>query len=379
MIIKEVSARSILDSRKQPTIEVNVNGQKASAPAGKSTGKYETPSYHISLEWNIKSINSFPELKKLEIDSFQDLEKLESLIKKKFNLKDAREFGANALFALESAILKALARSKKKELWEIINPSSKRIPLPLGNAVGGGVHSHNENRPTFQEFLLIPQLNSMKENFKLMREVHKSLKQKLASKAKNDEGAWQTPLQEEEILKILSSFKDIKIGLDVAASSFYKNGSYIYNSRRLSRMQQIDFIRLLIKKYPIEYIEDPLEEKDFAGFCRVLKNSSSLICGDDLTVTHLSRVKRAFKTKSIDALIVKPNQNGSLLEVAEIVKFCKLNNIKTIFSHRSGETLDTAIADLAFGFQADYVKFGISGKVREVKLKRLVEIENSLR
>ena len=163
MLIKEVRARKIKDSRREDTIEVSVNECKASSPSGKSTGKFETPSYHKSINWNIKSINSLKF--DFEINSFADLKKVENLIKKKFKLKDAKQFGANALFALESAILKALAKSEKKELWQVINPKAKDFPVPIGNAIGGGKHSEDfKVHPIFQEFLLIPHEKTFEKN-----------------------------------------------------------------------------------------------------------------------------------------------------------------------------------------------------------------------
>ncbi len=376
MLIKDLSAKKILDSRKQPTIEVSVNGQKASSPSGKSTGKYETPPYHISLEWNIKALNSLriP----IKIESFHDLKKLESFIKNKFKLKDAKQFGANALLALESAILKALAKSKNKQLWQIINPSARKIPISVGNAIGGGLHSHNKEHPEFQEFLLIPKSNNIKTNVNIMNKIYKKLSSILKSKSRNDEGAWQTSLSNEEILELLSKFKEINIGIDAASSSFYKNSEYHYKNKSLDRGAQIHYINSLIRRYNIFYLEDPLQEEDFKGFSKIIKSFSHLIVGDDLTATHISRLKKAIKTEAINTMIIKPNQNGSLIELQEIFNICKKHNIKTIISHRSGETLDNALADYAFGFQADFIKCGIATKWREVKLKRLVDIEKQL-
>jgi len=375
MLIQYSKARKIKDSRNQPTIEVLVNGQKASSPSGKSTGKYETPSYHNSLDWNIKAINQLriP----FEINSFHDLKHLEDNIKKTFKLKNAKKFGANALFALESAILKALAKSKNKQLWQIINTSAKKVPVPVGNAIGGGLHSHNKNHPEFQEFLLIPQGKAIIENEKIIKEVYTILEQILEADSKNDEGAWQTSLSNEKVLEILSKFKKIRIGIDAASSSFYKETSYIYKNKTLTRDTQIYYINYLIKKYNMLYIEDPLQEDDFQGFSRLKKSPSRLIVGDDLTATQIPRLKKAIKNRSINAIIIKPNQNGSLLEIEKIFQICKKNNIRTILSHRSGETLDTALADYAFGFQADFIKCGISTKWREVKLRRLIQIFNS--
>src|SRR3989344_8533764 len=224
MLIKNLFAKKIKDSRNEYTIEVSANGQKASSPSGKSTGKYETPSYNISLEWNIKAINSLKIPS--EINYFQDLKKIESYTKHKFNLKNAKQFGANALFALESAVLKALAKSQNKELWQIINPNTKKMPVPIGNAIGGGLHSHNKEHPEFQEFLLIPKGNNIKENVKIMQLVYKKLKSTIKTNSKNDEGAWQASFSSEGILEILSKLKNIGIGIDTASSSFYKNSEY---------------------------------------------------------------------------------------------------------------------------------------------------------
>lgn len=366
MLIKDLFATKILDSRKEPTIEVSVNGCKASSPSGKSKGKYETPSYKKSLAQDIKTINKL----KLDFDinNFSDLIKVERICKNKL--------GANSLFALESAVLKALAKSQGKQLWEILNSRAKRLPTPLGNAIGGGLHSSNKNPPTFQEFLLAPNKKSIRENVKIMNQTYSKLKKILKSKSKNDEGAWNTSLNNSQVLEILSKEK-IRIGVDAAASSFYKNGIYTYKNKSLNRTAQIHYINSLIKRFNIFYLEDPLEENDFPGFAKISKKN--LICGDDLTVTHIGRLKKAISKKSINCMIVKPNQNGSLLDVAKVVALCKKHNIKTVLSHRSGETLDNALADYAFGFQTDFIKCGISTPWREVKLKRLIEIEENLR
>lgn len=384
MQITEISAKKIKDSRNEYTIEVSINGCKASSPSGKSTGKYETPCWHNSIDWNIKAINKLNI--DFEINNFKDLNKVEKLIKKQFKFRDAKQFGANALFALESAILKALAKDQKKQLWQIVNEKAKKMPIPVGNAIGGGLHSHMKNHSIFQEFLLIPKGKSIKENVKIMSTVYAELKKELRSKKVNDEGALETDIEEEQILQILKDFKTkINIGLDIAASSFYKNKNYVYNDKSLSKEEQIDYINELIEKYNILYCEDPLDEEDFSGFAKVNKgrsprrNRRCLVVGDDLTATHINRLKKAIKNKSINAIIIKPNQNGSLIELAEVFNLCRKHKIKTILSHRSGETLDNALADYAFAFQADYIKCGIKTKWREAKLKRLIEIEKSLK
>jgi len=377
MLLKEVHARKIKDSRKEQTIEVEINKCRASAPSGKSTGKYETPPYYKSLDWNINFLNNINF--NLEINSFTDLKKLESSIKKKLKLKDIKKFGANALVALELSALKALAKEKNKQLWQIINPKAGKFPVPVGNAIGGGIHSHNKTKPVFQEFLIISKTKSPKKNYAIMRKTYEKIKSVVRAKRKNDEGAWETKLSDERVFLLLSKFVKIKFGTDMAASEFHKKSFYAYKKKSLPREAQISYVNELIKEFNLFYIEDPLQEEDFSGFSKINRSPSHLVVGDDLTATQISRLKKAISKKSINAMIIKPNQNGSLLEVAEIFKLCKKHNIKTIISHRSGETLDSALADLAFGFRADFIKAGISTKWREAKLKRLVEIEESLK
>lgn len=378
MWIKNVRARKILDSRREWTIEVFVNGARASSPSGKSTGKYETSAYKNSLEWNIKFLNNLKI--EIEINSFDDLYLVEKIIMKKAKIKDVKLFGANALFALESAILKALAISQKKELWQIVSRENMagKMPVPVGNAIEGGLHAHNPNHPLFQEFLLIPEGKNFSENLKLLQNIYNELREILKTKRKTDEGAWETQLSNEQIFQVLAKFDKIKIGTDIAASEFYKNRLYKYKKKSLSRDAQINYINQLIKEFNLFYIEDPLQEEDFEGFSRIKRSPENLIVGDDLTATQIDRLKKAIRTRAINAMIIKPNQNGSLLELKKIFEICKENKIKTVLSHRSGETLDDALADYAVGFGAEFIKCGIATKWREVKLNRLIGIEREL-
>jgi len=384
VVIKSVTARAISDSRKEKTILVliktNVGLFSASAPNGKSKGKYEAQPYKEDLEGDIKTLKQFSTyFSKDEIEKFDDLRRIEDIVD--------RHVGANTLFALESATLKAVAKEQKKQIWQLINPQAKKFPRLVGNCVGGGKHSQNGKKPDFQEFLLIPKTNSVKENFESMKFVKKQLEfllkkrdEKFQSK-KNDEDAWQTSLNEKEVLDTLREF-NIPLGVDVAASSFYKRKKYRYNNPVLNRdaNEQLNYIANLIKNFNLFYIEDPFNEDGFDSFSTLLKKfPNSLIVGDDLTATNLKRFERAIEEKSINAIIVKPNQNGSLIEVRDICQLAKKYGIKIIFSHRSGETEETILADLAFGFQADFLKCGITGKEREAKIRRLIEIEKKIR
>src|SRR3989344_4981802 len=317
MIIKEVRSRIIKDSRGQDAICVSVNGcAEASSPNGKSTGKYETKSYYKSIKFCVGFLNGWNDL--IEINKFDDLVKVEKTICKKLGLRNAREFGANSLYAFQSAVLKALAHDKKKELFEIVG-NSRKMPFPVGNVVGGGLHSSAiKIHPNFQEFLVIPKSKTFSENLKIM--------------------------------------------------------NYVYND-------QIKYIGELILNYNLGYVEDPFQEKDFKSFSELQKalGKKCMIVGDDLTATQYSRTVGAIRTGSINAMIIKPNQNGSLLELKRIFDLCRKHGVATVLSHRSGETLDNALADYAVVFGADYIKCGVAPKWREAKLERLAEIEKRIR
>lgn len=382
MQIKEVDAKAVKDSRGDKTvlvsIKTNAGNFSASAPNGKSKGKFEAKPYKKSLEEDIKTVKEFKEYFTEEyLEKFEDLRRIEDIISK--------HVGANTLIALEFATLKAMAKEQKKEIWEIINPEAKNFPRLVGNCVGGGKHSQGigDKKPDFQEFLLIPNKKTIKENvelnIKIREEVAEEIKKKEPkfSRKVSDEKGWLTGLNEKEVLDILKKHS-IDLGVDIAASSFYKRKKYYYENPKLDRTgeEQLGYLCNLIKNYNLFYIEDPCGEQEFSDFAKLLnKFPNSLIVGDDLTVTSLKRLEKAIEMKSINAIIIKPNQNGSLMNVKEVVELAKKNNIKTIFSHRSGETEESILADLAFGFQADFIKCGIAGKEREAKLKRLIEIE----
>jgi len=390
VLVKSVSAKSISDSRKEKTILVsiktNVGDFSASAPNGKSRGKHEAEPYRKDLQRDIKTLKQFSHyFSEDEIEKFGDLRRVEDIVE--------GHIGANSLFALESAILKALAKENRKEIWQLINPSARKFPRLIGNCIGGGKHSKTSSpsstgkKPDFQEFLLIPKMRDVEEDLEINKKAKKETYYLLRERdekfrgKKNDEDAWQTTLNEKEVLDILKGLR-IPTGIDIAASGFYKRKKYIYQNPALQRTkeEQFSYISNLIKNFSLFYIEDAFEEEDFESFSRLLKkHPDSLIVGDDLTATNERRLKKALEEKSINAIIIKPNQNGSLLKVRDICDLAKKHGIKIVFSHRSGETTERILADLAFGFQADFFKCGITGKEREAKIKRLIEIERKIR
>ncbi|MFA6023388.1 MAG: hypothetical protein WC781_04855 [Candidatus Pacearchaeota archaeon] len=388
MKIKLLKAKSISDTRGDKTIEVQLKTEYgvfiASAPNGKSRGKYEAEPWKKSSNEDVKFVNAI-KISEVKFDKFDDLALIEKIFRNKV--------GANTMIAIECAFLKALAKENKTEVWKLINPRAKNFPMPVGNAIGGGVHSPGK-KPDFQEFHLIPNtdfekaVKINKRGWENCSELLKNLDKNFTGKT-NDENAWITEFDDNQVMEIIQDVKEnmieefstkIHCGIDVAASGLYKNNKYNYLNpkKSLSRSEQIKFMTEIADKF--FYLEDPLEENDFSGFAELMKKAKGqgLIVGDDLTVTNLQRIDKAWKMRAINGVIIKPNQNGSLIEVKKIVEYCKSKGIKTIFSHRSGETSENILADLAFGFQADFIKTGITGKGRDEKLNRMIEIEKSL-
>ena len=253
--IKEVSGEAVLDSRKEKTIMVSIKTDigifSSSSPTGKSTGKFEAKPYYKNIGNDLKNLKNFGEyILEDMFERFEDLKRVEDIFD--------RQVGANTLFALESAILKAIAKENKKEVWELINPSAKKLPRLVGNCIGGGKHSEGFSKkvPDFQEFLLIPDLGSVKESFNLIKKAKEKTGQFLEysdekfENKKNDENAWVTSLNDKEVLEVLKK-NNLPIGVDVAASSFLKFKKYNYKNPHLKRTseEQLKYLENLIKNY----------------------------------------------------------------------------------------------------------------------------------
>lgn len=404
MFIKGAKPSFVKNSRGNKSIQVELTTYegkfKCSAPSGKSKGIHEVQSYNKEgINKSLKLLKKFCDKIKNRnfiIKKLDDLKQLSSLVKKFEN--NFGELGGNVLYSLEGVFLKAASADNKKEVWKFINDDvnngkKPKMPMPVGNCVGGGLHNKllKGKRPDIQEFLFIPNEKSYSRavtlNFRayesvgrILRKKHKTWKNK-----KGDEGTWMTSFNNEEVLEIMKNTAGeygLRIGVDIAGSSFYENGYYKYKNKNLIRdkIDQADYVERLSKKFGIFYIEDPIQEDDFSGFKEILNNVSKkvLIVGDDLTTTNLKRVHRAVRGGAINAMIIKPNQIGSILEVKKVVEYCKKHKIKMIFSHRSGETMDDILADYCVGFGGNFLKAGIFGKERLIKLKRVMDIEKSL-
>ncbi len=401
MFIKEVKPKFIKNSRGERTIEIELQTYegkfKSSPPSGKSTGKHEVPA------WNMKGVDRSLQMlkvfcKKLKHKNFiiKKIDDLKLLNEEIYRFESRfGKFGGNVSYALESVFLNGAAADNGVELWEMINNEMNRglkpkMPMPVGNCIGGGLHSKKikGKRPDFQEFLLIPLEKTFSRAVTINLRAYMYAKKLLGATKKNDENAWMTGKTNEEvleILKIVAKKYKLRIGLDVAASTFYEKGYYKYKNKELIRdkVDESDYIERLIKKFGIFYLEDGMQEEDFGGFKEILSavkkaHKKTLVVGDDLTVTNLAKLRRAVNSGSINAIIIKPNQIGSLMEVKRVVEFCKKHNIKMIFSHRSGETMDNVLADYAVGFGANFIKCGIYGRERLIKIKRIMDIEKAL-
>lgn len=406
MFIKGINARAIKDSRNDDTIEVEVitkDGRfTASAPSGKSKGIHEAQAFSSrGMGFSIAFAKAIGrKLADKALVEFDDLNIIENYARKIDRSNNWSMIGANTLYALEAAVLKAISASHGKEVWQFLCSKPGLLPLPLGNCIGGGKHVNQETKTDIQEFLFLPKtkhffdahfinLQAYKTAKKLILEQDKRFENKLT-----DENAFAVTLENEQALELLGNVKgeikkkfavNLQLGIDAASSCFFVKNHYYYNNpaKKLNREQQISYMLELIKKYGLVYVEDPLHEEDFEGFSKLKKevdkqNIKCMICSDDLTATQFPRVEKAIKEDCMHALIVKPNQNGSLVETKRIVDFAKKHGINCVISHRSAETLDNTIAHLAVGWQCPIIKTGILGKERFAKLHELIRIEREI-
>ena len=279
------------------------------------------------------------------------------------------------------AFLKAFALEEGLPVFLYLNKNPS-IPRPICNVAGGW-----KGQSDIQEFLLLPLhqesfvecMSEIMECYLKLGNVLKKLDQNF-NYSKNLESAWVTSLQSEKILDVLSNIKgeNIVIGLDVAASNLWNGEKYIYKDKMLSTMQQLDYMLELTRKYKLFYVEDPFHQDDFVSFSVFTKNSNCLTVGDDIYATNIKRLKAGLDIRATNAVLVKPNQIGTITDALEFVKEAKKNNMKVIVSHRSAETDDDLLSHLAVGFGADFFKLGVSGE-RIVKINEMIRIEEMIK
>ena len=257
----------------------------------------------------------------------------------------------------------------------------------MSNVLGGGAHAIGGT--DIQEYLVTSFDNdvntAIETNAAVHKEVAKILKEKFPDIAlgKGDEGAWVAPLENVEALELVTKAVDnvqketgveVRTGLDVAASEFYKNGKYVYKEQTLTPEEQVDFMLGLIEEYDLHSVEDPLDQNDFESWASLTDQTDSLIIGDELYVTNSERLKEGIEKKSTNSILIKPNQIGTLTDTIKAVEMAKGAEMATVISHRSGETTDTSIAHLGVAFESHAIKTGIMGGERIAKLNELVRI-----
>ena len=392
MIIKDINLRKIIDSRGNPTVEAyiitNEGFGRSAAPAGASTGTFEAkawPKNNVDLGINNAKENVIPSL--IGIAS-NDQETFDETIKDKDGTRNLQNVGGNIAVALSLACAKAAADSKNIPLFEYVSKTkSYSIPAPMSNVLGGGAHAIGGT--DIQEYLVTSFDNdvntAIETNAAVHKEVAKILKEKFPNIAlgKGDEGAWVAPLENVEALELVTKAVDtvqketgveVRTGLDVAASEFYKNGKYVYKEQTLTPEEQVDFILGLIEEYDLHSVEDPLDQNDFEAWASLTDQTDSLIIGDDLYVTNSERLREGIEKKSTNSILIKPNQIGTLTDTIKAVEMAKGAEMATVISHRSGETTDTSIAHLGVACESHAIKTGIMGGERIAKLNELVRI-----
>jgi len=402
--ISFIGAREILDSRGNPTVEVEVTTENgvsglAAVPSGASTGIYEAVELRdggkrFGGKGVTKAISAVkntiqPKIKGFDVRLQKEID--EAMIELD-GTENKSKLGGNAMLGVSLACARAAAVSEQLRLYEYINKEANLLPVPFFNVINGGKHA--SNMLDFQEFMIAPVCApSFKEALRMGAEVYQILKAQLLKKyGKNainvgDEGGFSPPIKtpEEALEALISAISEagytdeIKIGLDVAASTFYKDGTYIVTGKQYSTNQLIEFYRQLVDAYPIVSIEDPLEEEDYMGFANLTKVLPIQVVGDDLFVTNVKRLTKGIEMGACNALLWKVNQIGTLTEALEAAKMAKGNNYNVMASHRSGDTEDPWVADLSVGIGCGQIKTGAPARgERTAKYNQLLRIEEWL-
>ncbi|OGD44956.1 hypothetical protein A3K79_06290 [Candidatus Bathyarchaeota archaeon RBG_13_46_16b] len=402
-VIEDVIPRKVFNSRGEETIEVDVittsGFGRASAPAGKSRGKTEVVYYpQGGVDQAVKKVEELvaPEIVGLNAN-FQ--EEIDRTLHEVDGSKDFKVIGGNTTFAISLAVAEAAANSYDSLLFQYLGGQmAHELPYPLGNAISGGQHTQGKT-PDIQEFLVLSHgAESFLEAATANAQVHRKIgdvlgkKDKLFNGGKSDEGAWIANIENLEALEVLADACEevgsdlgfeCGLGIDVAASYLWngKERKYVYKRERKKRNsgEQLDFLLELIKKYHLLYVEDPFHEEDFDSFAELTKKTKDcLICGDDLFTTNNERLSHGIKKSAANAIIIKINQIGTLTDASETVEMAKANGYLPIIAHRSGDTCDWHIAQLAVALRCPIIKTGIVEGARIAKINELIRIEEFL-
>lgn len=404
MKIKNVIGREVLDSRGNPTVEVDVILEnnivgRAIVPSGASTGEREALEMRDGgSRYNglgvLKAVNNVNTILKDSIvgmDVFEQ-QKIDHKMIDVDGTPNKSNLGANAILGVSMAVLKAAANCDNMQLYKYVGNGTS-LPVAMMNILNGGCHA--DNNLDFQKFMIVPNRDSIHERVRVGAEVFHTLKKLLKEKGYftgvGDEGGFAPNLSsnEEAFQLIIEAIKmagytpgkDVNLAIDVAASELYENGKYNIDGKGFTTEELIEYYDELINKYPIISIEDPLDQNDWDGFADITKRLKDRvqIVGDDLFVTNKKYLEKGIRLGCCNAILIKVNQIGTITETLETIKLAKENNYNIIISHRSGETEDTTIADLAVGLNIGQIKTGsLSRTDRICKYNQLLRIEDGL-
>ena len=405
--ISKIKARQVFDSRGNPTIEAEVFSKnissKAICPSGASTGTFEAYEKRDVNDKRylgksvLKSVNlvNLKISKKLKNKNVHDQEGIDALLINLDGTKQKNKLGANTILAISMAVKKLSAKIKKIPLYKnFLVTNNFKLPYPLMNIINGGAHADNGLR--IQEFMIRPDKaksfsEAMRICFLVIANLRILIKKKKLSTSVGDEGGFAPMINSnQQALDLIiaaikkSGFKngnDVSICLDVAANELFKNNKYSIHSKKfISVEKSILEYKKIINKYNIKSIEDPFAENDWNSWNKIMRTISKVqIVGDDLYVTNLERLKKGFLHNSSNAILIKLNQIGTVSETLEVIKFAQIIGYNTIISHRSGDSEDTFIADLAVGTNSNQIKTGsLSRSERVAKYNQLLRIEEEL-
>lgn len=404
MKIKNVIGREVLDSRGNPTVEVDVILEnnivgRAIVPSGASTGEREALEMRDGgSRYNglgvLKAVNNVNTILKDSIvgmDVFEQ-QKIDHKMIDVDGTPNKSNLGANAILGVSMAVLKAAANCDNMQLYKYVGNGTS-LPVAMMNILNGGCHA--DNNLDFQEFMIVPNRDSIHERVRVGAEVFHTLKKLLKEKGYftgvGDEGGFAPNLSsnEEAFQLIIEAIKmagytpgkDVNLAIDIAASELYENGKYNIDGKGFTTEELIEYYDELINKYPIISIEDPLDQNDWDGFADITKRLKDRvqIVGDDLFVTNKKYLEKGIRLGCCNAILIKVNQIGTITETLETIELAKENNCNIIISHRSGETEDTTIADLAVGLNVGQIKTGsLSRTDRICKYNQLFRIEDGL-
>jgi enolase len=405
--ILKIKARQVFDSRGNPTVEAEVYTSTHSAlaicPSGASTGTYEAFEKRDknNKRYLGKSVLTAVNLvntkisNKLRGHSVHDQERIDTLMINLDGTKHKSKLGANAILAVSMAVKKLSAKLKKIPLYKtFLIKKNFQLPYPLMNIINGGAHANNGLR--IQEFMIRPDKaksfsDAMRICFVVIKNLSNLIKQKGLSTSVGDEGGFAPMISSNnQALDLIvnaikkSGFvngKDVSICLDVAANELFKKNKYsIHSKKYISVEKSISEYQKMINKYKIKSIEDPFSENDWSAWNKLMRSTKKVqIVGDDLYVTNLERLKKGFLNISSNAILIKLNQIGTVSETIDVIRFAQTIGFKTVISHRSGDSEDTFIADLAVGTNSNQIKTGsLARSERVAKYNQLIRIEEDL-